>query len=585
MISRIASTLVLSLGTTLALTSAFAQVPVDTPIPRDAEIRKILADRVGAENRGIALVVGVIDANGRRVVAYGSLAKDDERPLNGDTIFEIGSMTKVFTSLVLMDMVQKGEVAVTDPVTKYLPASVHVPERNGTKITLQDLATQSSGLPRMPSNFKPKDVSNPYADYSPELLYAFLSGYQLARDIGAQFEYSNLGVGLLGHVLTLRAGMDYETMVQARVLGPLGMTSTGISLSPEMKARLAVGHGANLEPVSNWDLGVLAGAGALRSSANDMLTFLAANLGYSNTPLAAAMAAQVSIRRPAGSAGMEIAYNWLVQTKNGKSIFWHNGGTGGYRTYMGFDPKTRAGVVVLTNLSSPAGPDDIGRHLLDATYPLAKVGAPKEHQEVAVDTKIFDQYVGTYQLAPAAIMTMSREGDQLYTQLTGQQKFPVFPEGEGKFFLKVVDAQLSFDADVHGKVTQVTLHQGGRDQVAKRIDEAQATALQAAVAKRFKDQMPAPGSAAALRRDIEELRQGQPNYELMSTGLAEVTRRQLTGLKEMITQLGVVDSVTFKGVGPAGADIFEVKFEHGSTEWRITMESEEKIASVSLRRL
>jgi CubicO group peptidase (beta-lactamase class C family) len=351
-------------------------------------------------------------------------------------------------------------------VAKYLPASVHVPERNGTKITLQDLATRSSGLPPMPSNFKPKDASNPFADYSPELLYEFLSGYQLTRDIGARFVYSNLGVGLLGHALTLRAGMDYETMVQARVLGPLGMTSTGISLTPEMKARLAVGHGANLEPLPNWDLGVLAGAGALRSSANDMLAFLAANLGYSNTPLAAAMAAQVSIRRPTGSAGLEIAYNWLIQTKNGKSIFWHGGLTGGYRTYMGFDPKARAGVVVLTNLSSPAVPEDIGRHLLDAT------GAPKEHQEVAVDTKIFDWYVGTYQLAPTAILTMSREGDQLYMQRTGQQKLPVFPEGEGKFFLKVVDAQLSFDADVHGKVTQVTLHQGGRDRVAKRIDEA-----------------------------------------------------------------------------------------------------------------
>ena len=101
-------------------------------------------------------MVGVIDAKGRRVVSYGSLAKDDKRPLNGDTVFEIGSMTKVFTSLVLMDMVQKGEVAVTDPVSKYLPASVKVPERNGKKITLQDLSTQSSGLPRMPSNFTPK---------------------------------------------------------------------------------------------------------------------------------------------------------------------------------------------------------------------------------------------------------------------------------------------------------------------------------------------------------------------------------------------------------------------------------------------
>jgi len=134
-------------------------------------------------------------------------------------------------------------------------------------------------------------------------------------------------------------------------------------------------------------------------------------------------------------------------------------------------------------------------------------------------------------------------------------------------------------------VTQVTLHQGGRDQVAKRIDEAQATALQAAAAKRFKDQTQAPGSEAALRRGIEELRLGQPNYELMSAGLAEATRTQLPQLNEMITQLGAVETVTFKGVGRAGADIFEVKFEHGSTEWRIIMESEKKVASAGVRQL
>jgi CubicO group peptidase (beta-lactamase class C family) len=481
-ISRMADSLKWPLGAILAAASAFSQVPADTPIPPDAEVRKILAGRVGAEDRGIALVVGIIDAKGRRVVAYGSLAKGDKRPLDGDTVFEIGSMTKVFTSLVLMDMVQKGEVAVTDPVAMHLPSGVKVPERNGRKITLEDLATQSSGLPRMPSNFKPRDPSNPYADYSADLLYAFLSGYQLTRDIGAQFEYSNLGVGLLGQALSLRAGTDYETMVRARVLEPLGMTRTGVTLSPEMKARLAVGHDTNLDPVPNWDLGALAGAGALRSSANDMLTFLAANLGYEKTPLAAAMAAQLSIRRPAGP-GMEIAYNWFIQTKNGKSIIWHNGGTGGYRSYMGFDPQTRAGVVVLSNFSSSAGGDDIGRHLLDSTYPLAAVGAPERHEAVAVDPKIFDRYVGTYQLAKTVMITMSRDGDQLYIQLTGQEKFPVFPEGQGMFFLKVVDAQLSFDSGANGNATQVTLHQNGRNQVAKRIDEAGAAASQAAAPK------------------------------------------------------------------------------------------------------
>ena len=566
-------------------TTAVAQAPADSPILPDAEIHKILADRIGSENLGIGIVVGVIDAKGRRIVSYGSLAKDDKRPLNGDTVFEIGSMTKVFTSLVLMDMVQKGEVALTDPVSKYLPASVKVPERNNQKITLQDLSTQSSGLPRMPSNFSPKDTSNPYADYSVEQLYQFLSGYQLTRDIGTQYEYSNLGVGLLGHVLTLRAGMDYEAMVRSRICEPLGMSSTRVTLSPEMKARLATGHGPGLSAVPNWDLSALAGAGALRSSANDMLTFLAANLGYTKTPLAAAMAAEISIRRPAGGPEMQIAYAWHVQTKNGNSIIWHNGGTGGYRTYMGFDPKSRTGVVVLSNISSAAGPDDIGRHLLDASYSLAKVEPPQEHKEIAVDTKIFDTYVGSYQLGPSAILTISRDGDRLFSQLTGQPKIQLFPEGERKFFVKEVDAQWTFDTDAQGQATQVTLHQNGRDVAAKRMDEAKAAALVAALAKRFKDQTQAPGSETALRRDIEELRLGQPKYELLSPALADVTRQQLPQLKAIIAELGAVQSVSFKGVAKNGADIYEVKFEHGSTEWRIMLESDGKIASVGFRRL
>src|SRR5690242_364963 len=150
---------------------------VQGEVPSNADIRKMLADRVGAENNGIAIVVGVIDANGRRVVSYGSLAKNDTRRLDGNTVFEIGSMSKVFTSLVLMDMVRRGEVALADRVSKFLPASVKMPERNGRQITLSDLSTQSSGLPRMPSNFNPKDPNNPYADYTVQQMYDFLSGY------------------------------------------------------------------------------------------------------------------------------------------------------------------------------------------------------------------------------------------------------------------------------------------------------------------------------------------------------------------------------------------------------------------------
>ena len=449
--------------------SVWAQAPPNSPVPPDSEIRKILVERIDSFHQGVGIVVGVIEPQGRRVVAYGSLDKGDPRPLNGDTIFEIGSATKVFTSLLLADMVQRGEVALADPVAKYLPADAKVPERGGRAITLVDLSTHTSGLPRMPSNFNPKDPANPYADYTTELLFQFISSYQLTRDIGSQFEYSNLGGGLLGQALAHRAGVDYEALVRSRITGPLGMNSTGITLSPQMKARLAVGHNDKLVTVPNWDLPALAGAGALRSSVNDMLTFLAANLGYVKSPLAPAMAAMLSVRRPTGApGGGEIGLGWLITKPSEDEIVWHNGGTGGYRSFIGYDAKTRVGVVVLSNTFTASGVDDIGMHLLDSHVPL--LPAPKEHKEITVDPKIFDGYVGQYQLAPNFILTVTREGDQLFTQATGQSKVQVFPESQRDFFLKVVDAQITFETDASGRATSLTLHQNGANVPAKRIE-------------------------------------------------------------------------------------------------------------------
>ena len=353
----------------LAMTS-FAQSKPSPAVLSDEEIRKILVERIDAQHQSVGIVVGVITPEGRHTVAYGRLAQGDPRTLNGDTIFEIGSATKVFTSLLLADMVQHSQAALDDPVAKYLPKTAKVPERNGRSITLVDLATHTSGLPRLPGNMTPKDPGNPYADYTVDQLYQFLSSYQLNRDIGSQYEYSNLGGGLLGHVLALRAGTDYESLVTARICAPLEMKSTRITLKPEMKARLAVGHNAAMEPVENWDIPTLAGAGALRSTANDLLNFLAANLGYSKSPLAPAMAAMLKTRRPTGRPDLEIALGWHILTGNGKEIVWHNGGTAGYRTFIGYDAKARIGVAVLSNAGTAAGPDDIGRHLLDPARPL-----------------------------------------------------------------------------------------------------------------------------------------------------------------------------------------------------------------------
>ena len=455
-------------ATSLLTVGTAAQSVPNSLIPPDTEIRKILVERIDTFHRGVGIVVGVIVPQGRRIVAYGVVDQGDARTLNGDTIFEIGSVTKVFTSLLLADMIQRGEVALSDPVAKYLPAEVKMPERGGLAIALVDLSTHTSGLPRLPSNLQPKDSANPYADYTAEQLYQFLSSYQLTRDIGSQFEYSNLGGGLLGFALARRAGMDYAALVHARVTGPLGMNSTGITLTPEMKARLAVGHNDELKAVPNWDFQALAGCGALRSSANDMLTFLAANLGYVKSPLAPAMALMLSVRRATGAPSLgEIGLGWLIIKSSNEEIVWHNGGTGGYRSFIGFEPKAGVGVVVLSNTFTAAGIDDIGMHLLDSHVPL--LPPPKQHKEISVDPKLFDGYVGQYQLAPNFILTITREGDKLFAQASGQPKFQIFPESEREFFLKVVDAQITFETDTTGRATSLTLHQNGANVPAKRI--------------------------------------------------------------------------------------------------------------------
>jgi D-alanyl-D-alanine-carboxypeptidase/D-alanyl-D-alanine-endopeptidase len=428
--------------------------------PSDADVRKTLIDRIDVQKQGVGIVVGLIDASGRRIVAYGQTAIGSGQPVTADTIFEIGSMTKVFTALVLADMAQKGEVALTDPVAKLLPSSVKMPARGGKVITLEDLATHTSGLPRLPSNIAPKDPNNPYADYTPAELYAFLSGYELTRDIGSHYEYSNLGGGLLGHVLAIRSGMPYETLVRSRILDPLGMKSTSVRLSEAATERLAKGFDANLRPAENWEFSALAGAGALRSTANDLLTFLSAAIGLTKTPLSKAMAAMTSVRRKTDSSNVEVALGWHISKIDSREIVWHNGGTGGYRSYMGYDPRRRFGVVVLSNASTPAGVDDIGLHLLVPS---------KQRQEMKLDEAVLERYVGSYQLAPQFVLTVTREGNRLFVQATGQPRFEVFAYGERDFFYKVVDAQLTFDAGTDGQATRVILHQNGHDVPGQRL--------------------------------------------------------------------------------------------------------------------
>jgi CubicO group peptidase (beta-lactamase class C family) len=438
----------------------------------DDEIRKILVKRIDQQKQAVGIVVGVIEPNGRRVVAYGNLANGDPRALDGDTIFEMGSATKVFTSLLLADMVNRKEVTLDDPAAKYLPENVKMPERNGRSITLHDLSTHTSGLPRLPSNLKPKDPRNPYADYSVDDLYQFLSSYTLPRDPGFELEYSNLGAGLLGHLLAYRAGTDYESSIKIRVTEPLSMPDTGITLSSSMQQRMATGHNPRLAPAANWDLPTLAGAGALCSSANDMLTFLEAFLGYKESPLAPAMKAMFEVRRTLGKAN--IGLGWFIFPTDGREIANHDGGTGGFCSWIGYDPKQRIGVVVLSNAFTPSGVVDIGLHLLDPKFPLANPEPPRpptQHTEIRIDPKLLDNYTGRYQLTPNLIFEVTRDGDRLFAQGFGQvngeaiglPKFELFAEGEKNFFAKVADNQITFETGPDGRATSFILHKAGRD--------------------------------------------------------------------------------------------------------------------------
>ncbi len=434
-------------------------------LPGDDAIRAMLARRIDHEQQAPGIAVGIVEPGGRRIIAYGKLASGDPRPVDGDTIFEIGSISKVFTSLLLADMVNREEVALDDAAAKYLPGTVRMPERSGKSITLRHLATHSSGLPRVPGNLNPKDPANPYADYCAGDLYQFLSGYTLLRDPGSEIEYSNLGAGLLGHILARCAGADFGTSVRLRITEPLGMPDTGITLSSSMKQRMATGHNAMLAPVPNWDFAALAGAGALRSSANDMLSFLEAFLGYRESPLAPAMTAMLEARRPVGKTGFEVGLGWNIAGE----FVWHDGGAGGFRSFIGYDLKARVGVVALSNAFTSGGVDDIAINLLNPKASRTDFGPPRPHTEIPLDPKLLDYYTGRYEL-PDRILEIMRNDDRLFAQVTAVGGKPIagpvfemFAESESVFFVKSTGGRISFETGPDGPATSLIMHRDGRE--------------------------------------------------------------------------------------------------------------------------
>ena len=344
------------------------------------QIKSLIIDRLDRNKTNAAMVIGLIDPNGTQFYGYGKLSNSSNATVNENTIFKIGSITKVFTTILLADMVNKGLINLDDPIEKYLPSHVSVPQFNGHKITVEDLATHTSGLPEFPDNYCTSffdlyksgvqdtvqfrtDLFNCTKDYTFEQLYQALSNFTLTREPGSKAEYSSFGIDLLGHIMTLKSNMSsFDKLVERNIINVLGMNDTGFALSDALKSRLAVGHFNGQElPTMNWSKPIDP-SGALHSTASDMLKFLSANMGLIKTKLDNAMQESHLIRHDTGyvlpnnlqasdkneNMGVYIGLGWFITTNFGHEVIWHNGATiGGYNAYMAFNPTTERGIVIL----------------------------------------------------------------------------------------------------------------------------------------------------------------------------------------------------------------------------------------------
>ncbi len=422
-----------------------AASPACSAPPPPGDLQRALEARV-AGKPGVGIIVGVLDGTTRSVYKAGSTGTG--APLDERTEFEVGSVTKTFTATALASLVLTRTVELDDPVAKYLPASVHVPSRDGKQITLLNLATQHSGLPRIPSNLSGTDA-DPYARYTTQDLYAFLSSYQLPRDPGATFEYSNLGVGLLGVALANAAHTTYPALLASRVLAPLGMRETAAGVTPAMRARLAAPHAMEGDPAPNWTFDALAGAGAVVSDLDDMLAYLRCNMGQGALAAACTFAQQPRDEFPGGRIGLV----WWTDDAN--HIIHHGGDTQGYHAAVAIAPDRSRGVVVLTNGGGPV--EDIAFHALDASIPVTAPEPPEQNDPIVLET-----YVGTYVAADGTAYVFTRREGQLYAKLGDQETARVYAAGKDAFEYHVVNARVQFTHDTAAKVNAVVLRQDGR---------------------------------------------------------------------------------------------------------------------------
>jgi len=404
----------------------------------------------------MGLVIANINGGSVRYQAYGRISAADSQAPDKTSQFEIGSISKVFTNLLLAEMVAKGRLAYTTTLADLLPNLDFGNPAIG-RITLLELATHTSGLPRLPANMMQANSADPYADYDAGALLEALKTVRMDQKLSKTYAYSNFGVGLLGYLLGTVDGRGYFPALKSYVLTPLGMRNTAMKDTTD----LVPGHqGGKL--TANWHFKALAGAGALRTSAMELTHLFSPWLSPQNDRLLHDPAADlVVVNKDGGSAAVTAV--WHTAGKGRDRVYWHNGGTGGYRSYAGFNPISKEAWIVLSNSAFEL--TGLTRQLF--ALPPAQASAPPSET-----TDDYSAYQGYFAITPEFVLHVFEQQGELLVQATGQPAFRIAASGEDEFSLLAVDASLVFSRDKNGSVNRLVLHQNGQALPAERVDGA-----------------------------------------------------------------------------------------------------------------
>lgn len=503
-----------ALAAAIALSAFSGQTHAD-----DAALQAIVDQRLAGDRTGACMAVAVIEKDAVSRTYRCADAKDAAR-INAETAFEIGSVTKTMTAVLLADLIERGEASLDDPLADYLPQGTTVPTYEGTPILLRHVVTHTSGLPGLPARMQSPatDVSNPYAKLTEQDLLASLGETTLTAAPGQHFEYSNFASMVLSYAIAHRAGTDFETLLKQRLFAPLGMDTAYVNAAPD-GVRAAIGHTPNTQATSAWDFATnLAGVGGVRATLDDMVRYVQGNLGLVETAITPALA---RAQQPV-SEQPPMAMNWMLMPVAGRTVHVHEGGTGGFSAFVSVDRERQRGVVILsdTTWNSIGSLGSLGLHLVDASLPLGK---PRKLASPPQD--LLEALAGEYRMPPFPQVSLRQRDGTLYAQIAGQPEVEMGYDDAGDFFPTVVDAILRPQKKANGEYGFQFMQMGGvfgATRISEDGEAAPAPVLDDATLSAYVGEYPLmPNFALTVRArggTLHAQATGQGEFPLVATG-------------------------------------------------------------------